>query len=564
MPSHVPADRPAAEPPAGDTVDALISQARRLRGGLDAVRRATLYTVEPGEPHGRWQRALLELAGHQLDDLDGHLAQLREVGPSPVTVRPTRTRESGTPPPRTAPGTHPGPHPEAHTHPRPYPCPRPHAHPEPAAHTADTADTADVADTADAANTPATPDPAAPTPDGTVPPPRPLPDSGPDSAEPQRSLLSRVGTAEWNLLTDQADWSAEFYEILGRAPDTEPLTLDELPAVAHLEDRARLTAMVTDCLVDGKPIDGEFRVLRPDGTARTVHMMGEPVLDVHGGTASMWAVLRDVSALRRSQRVLSETHDSLQRHRHVAQKTEHRLAVELQEAVLPAWRGSLQLPRSGSTALDLAGRYLPAGHPSLIGGDWYDALELPDGQVLLSVGDLGGHGVPVTSSVAVLLGALRGMAVTGARPGPLLGLLNHLVDDAAQPALGSALCCRYAPGTRTLTWAQAGHPAPLLFRGGTGWPLPVPDGVLLGTLSGAAYGQAEVELVPGDVLLLHTDGLVARRSGVDAQRELLALAPEFTAARCALECARRVVERFDGQGAVRDDDACVLVARVTA
>ena len=54
---------------------------------------------------------------------------------------------------------------------------------------------------------------------------------------------------------------------------------------------------------------------------------------------------------------------------------------------------------------------------TLIGGDWYDALQLPDGQTLLSVGDLTGHGVTATSGMAMLLGALRGMAVAGTRPG---------------------------------------------------------------------------------------------------------------------------------------------------
>lgn len=53
--------------------------------------------------------------------------------------------------------------------------------------------------------------------------------------------------------------------------------------------------------MDSKPIDGDFRIVRRDGTVRTVRMVGEPVLDSDGGTASMWAVLRDVSELRRSQ-----------------------------------------------------------------------------------------------------------------------------------------------------------------------------------------------------------------------------------------------------------------------
>ena len=57
----------------------------------------------------------------------------------------------------------------------------------------------------------------------------------------------------------------------------------------------------------------------------------------------------------------------------------------------------------------------PSSTSALIGGDWYDALELPDGETLLSVGDLTGHGVAVTSGMAMLLGAVRGMAMAGHR-----------------------------------------------------------------------------------------------------------------------------------------------------
>jgi serine phosphatase RsbU (regulator of sigma subunit) len=386
----------------------------------------------------------------------------------------------------------------------------------------------------------------------TAPGPRTVP------APPRRdSLLSRVGSAEWNLLTDEATWSGELYEILGRDPAAPPLTLDELPSLVLDEDRPELAAMVTDCLIDAKRIDGEFRIVLPDGGVRTVHMMGEPVLDADGGTASMWAVLRDVSELRRSQRTVSETRDSLRRQRHIAQ-TEHRLAVELQEAVLPPWGGPLRLPRQGPETLDLAAHYLPSSTSALIGGDWYDALELPGGESMLSVGDLTGHGVTVTSGMATLIGAVRGMAMAGTEPGKLMACLNQLLDATVQPALGSAVCCRYRPATRTLVWAQAGHPAPLLFRGGTGRVLAAPDGVLLGATSGAAYGQAEVTLEQGDLLLLYTDGLVPRQ----AVQRLLDLAPRFGTARTAQECVRTVVEEFGERE--RADDACVLVARVSS
>ncbi|WP_432166723.1 PP2C family protein-serine/threonine phosphatase [Streptomyces sp. bgisy031] len=474
MSPHVFADRPAAQPPEHGSVDALITQTRRLLGDVDAVRREAVS--DDGDPERRWQRALYELAVHQLSDLDKHLAQLRDGPPRPAMD--SRRHEAR--------------------------------------------------------------------------------DSAP--AEPQSgSLLSRVGSAEWNLLTDEASWSGELFQILGRSPAAPPLTLDELPSVVHTDDQAMLTRMVTDCLIEGKPIDGEFRILHADGTARTVHMMGEPVLDADGSTASMWAVLRDVSELRRTQRTVRETHDSLQRRRHIEQ-TEHRLAVELQEAVLPPWRGSLRFSQGAPHDLDVAARHLPSSTGELVGGDWYDALELPDGQTLLSVGGLTGHGVTVTSGVAMLLGALRGLAVTGTRPDELMGWLNQLTDTSVQPSLGSAVCCRYDPRSRTLTWAQAGHPAPLLFRDGVGRALTPPEGVLLGATPGATYGQAEESLRAGDLLLLHTDGLVPHRSGAAAANKLLDLAPRLAEAATAQDCVRTVFEEFATYE--RADEACGLVARI--
>ncbi|MFF7853343.1 SpoIIE family protein phosphatase [Streptomyces sp. NPDC007904] len=471
MPSHLSADRPA-QPPGGGGVDALISQTRRLKGELDAVRRGT--PADGSDPRDRWQRALYDLALHQLDDLDEHLAQLRD-GPLPATSA-------------TVPGAPPAPR--------------------------------------------------------------------------RGSLLSRVGSAEWNLLTDEVSWSGELYRILGRDPAAPPLTLDELPSLVLDADRPKLTAMVTDCLVDARPIDGEFRVVRPDGGVRTVHMMGEPVLGADGSTASMWAVLRDVSELRRCRGVVGETRDSLHHQRHAAAQTERRLAVELQEAVLPPWRGSLRLPHGGPRTLDLAAHHLPSQTSTLIGGQWYDALELPGGTTLLSVGDLTGQGVGAASGMAMLLGAVRGMAMTGTEPGPLLACLNRLLDATVQPALGSTVCLRYRPETRSVLWAQAGHPAPLLFRGGTGRVLDAPDGVLLGATSGASYGQAEETLEVGDLLLLYTDGLMPGHAGAAAVHRLLGLAPHFAGARTAQQCVRTVVREFGGTG--REDDACVLAARVAS
>lgn len=190
----------------------------------------------------------------------------------------------------------------------------------------------------------------------------------------------------------------------------------------------------------------------------------------------------------------------------------------------------------------------------------------------MSVGDLSGHGMAATSGMAMMLGALRGMAVAGTQPGQLLSWLDHLIDPTVQ--------C--GPRQRPLLPLPARDPhphlgtgrtpRPLLFRDGTGRALTPPEGVLLGATPGAPYGQAEETLQEGDVLVLHTGALVPRRpessrpgatgseAGSEAVRRLLGLAPDFDRAPTAQDCVRLVIEEF-GESA-RTDDARVLVVGI--
>lgn len=472
MPSPLSADRPSAQPPGHGTIDALVSQTRRLKGAVDAIRRDT--PDEGCDPWERRQRALNDLVRQHLDD------------PYP---RPAQPRDEPSAPPG---GNATGP---------------------PARHD---------------------------------------------------TLPGRAGSGEWNLLTDEVSWSSGLYRLLGRDPATPPLTLDELPSLVLEADRPALTTMVTGCLVDARPIDGEFRILRRDDAVRTLHMRGEPVLAADGSVVSMWAVLRDISDLRlRRQHSANEAPDALHQQQRGTAGTGLGPAADVQEAVPPPWRGSLRLPRGGPRALDVAAAHLPpSAHAPARAGDWYDARDLPDGTMLLSAGDLTGRGVTAACDVAMLLGAVRGMAMTGTAPGPLLTRLNRLLDAAAQPVLCGAVCLGYRPATRSLVWAQAGHPAPLLFRGGTGRALEAPHGALLGAASGSRYRQAEVTLEVGDLVLLHTGGPAPGHAGSRAVHRLLGLSLFFGGARTAQDCIHAVVREF-GNGE-HEGHAGVLVARVVS
>ncbi|WP_338320321.1 PP2C family protein-serine/threonine phosphatase [Streptomyces lonarensis] len=420
----------------------------------------------------------------------------------------------------------------------------------------------------------------------------------------------RTGSAEWSLLTDAVVWSDDLYAIFGRPVAEGPLTLDQLPSCLADEDQPRLAGAVTRCLVDGQPAACEFRVARPDGTRRTVRLAAEPVLDETGSTVAMWAVAQEVAergprpgpATAATRRPAAPAPDGppADRRRHdepgrpggqggpdgpggaapggraVGAATAAGPAPSLpREATATPWQSPPErrpdhgVPRS----LQLAARCLPADGEAA-GDRWHDWIDIGDGSTVLSVGDLSGSGPGDGCATAGLLGALRGIALTRARPATVLEHLNDLMDRGTQPALAGLVCCRYRADDGSLTWAQAGHPAPLLCREGSARLLPRPPGTLLGAIAGTVYGERVDRLHSGDTLVLHTDGLFPPeppgpdgRVGTARSSDpvLLTLAPRLAAAGDARQALEVLLERrreaARAGGAL--EDACVLVARVS-
>lgn len=184
---------------------------------------------------------------------------------------------------------------------------------------------------------------------------------------------------------------------------------------------------------------------------------------------------------------------------------ERTVTLELQRAILPLHDGPFDLP-----GLRAVVRYLPASQDSRVGGDWYITAEMPGGHVLLAIGDVGGHGLTAAAGMARLRGALAGLAITGSPPERLVGWLNDLVHHVGPEHTASVLAGYFDPPTRVLAWAQAGHPPPVLVRGQRATALRQPAGILLGAAR-SGYEAASLELLPGDLILLYSDGLIERR-----------------------------------------------------
>jgi serine phosphatase RsbU (regulator of sigma subunit) len=184
---------------------------------------------------------------------------------------------------------------------------------------------------------------------------------------------------------------------------------------------------------------------------------------------------------------------------------ERHVVLELQRAILPLHEEPFDLP-----GLRAVVRYLPSAADK-VGGDWYITAEMPGGHVLIAIGDVAGHGLAAAAGMARLRGALAGLSITGVPPARLVGWLNDLVRHVGPEHTASVITGYFDPASRVLTWAQAGHPPPILVRGSWARPLDPPDGILLGA-GEAGYGTATLPLTAGDMLLLYSDGLIERRT----------------------------------------------------
>jgi serine phosphatase RsbU (regulator of sigma subunit) len=320
----------------------------------------------------------------------------------------------------------------------------------------------------------------------------------------QVERLGNLGWGRWNLVTGESSWSDQVYAILGRDPALGPLLLDEVPSVVVPDDLPIAANAMSRLLRTGEPVDAEFRV-DAGGRERHVRIVAEPTLDADGRPVAFDGIVQDVTAARRAQRQMLTLHQQVRRHRDEFTR-EHQVATHLRDAVLPLPAEPLDLP-----GLRVTVRYLAAERWADVGGDWYQALELPGGDVLLAVGDVAGHGLATASSMAKLRYALTGAALADPDPAGVLRCLNTLLVGGADVTLASCVVARFDPRTRELVWAQAGHPAPLLVRDGDVRVLGRPRGMILGAVPGAPYDVLRTVLRQGDTLLLFTDGLVERR-----------------------------------------------------
>jgi serine phosphatase RsbU (regulator of sigma subunit) len=193
-------------------------------------------------------------------------------------------------------------------------------------------------------------------------------------------------------------------------------------------------------------------------------------------------------------------------HRHSQQA---QLAEALQRSLLT------DPPALGATAVVV--RYVPAAEAARVGGDWYDAFVQRAGSLVVVIGDVVGHDTAAAAAMGQLRGLLRGIAhYSGAGPAEVLRGLDEAIAQMHDETLATAAVARFecdGNGSRSLRWANAGHPPPMLLAAdGTVTVLGEEIGdLMLGVDATAVRKESVVHVPPGATVLLYTDGLVERR-----------------------------------------------------
>jgi PAS domain S-box-containing protein len=261
----------------------------------------------------------------------------------------------------------------------------------------------------------------------------------------------------------------------------------------HPDDSRRVLDTWYEALAMREPWSMEYRLRRYDGEFHWVVDRGVPRFSGQGEFLGYVGTATDIHERKQMEEALRRVYER-----------EHRVAETLQRSLLPE-----KLPQIEGVAL--AARYLPAGAGTAVGGDWYDAAELPDGRLALVVGDVVGHGLRAAAVMGQLRNAFRAYAIVESSPSEILARLNRLAMSSDEGVMATLLYLALDRDTGEVSYASAGHPPALLLtpegtqylEGGRSMPV--------GAAEIATFREERTTLPLDSTLLLYTDGLVEQR-----------------------------------------------------
>ena len=263
--------------------------------------------------------------------------------------------------------------------------------------------------------------------------------------------------------------------------------------------------------------------------------------------------------IERALRHLEEWRNALSsRDKLVALENELGIAGRIQQGILPT-----EFPEEPE--FQAFGSMEPARD---VGGDFFDVIRLGNDRVGFAVADVSGKGVSAALFMMASRTLLKGAAIGVGEPGPVLSEVNHLLSERNDTMMFvTVVYAVYDPITGGLTYANGGHPPPLVIhKDGSSSLLPLTDGVMLGIIPDAQFKEKVVTLSPGDTIFFYTDGVTEAMNerdeefGVDRLRDIAGSSGPRSPKDFNLSVMAAIKE-FAGMAPQFDDITCLTLHR---
>ncbi|MEP6697038.1 MAG: GAF domain-containing SpoIIE family protein phosphatase [Pseudonocardiales bacterium] len=355
------------------------------------------------------------------------------------------------------------------------------------------------------------------------------------SAAPEPAAPARSTGSDLDLDIAPNDPLIAYCQQVAGAVDVEGLDLDS-PALRQLKESG--AKLVVPLVTQGELIG--LLSLGARLSEREYSRDDRQLLDTLAGYA---APAVRVGQLVREQEAELVTRERIEQELRVAQLIQQQfLPKELPD--LPSWH--------------IAAFYRPA---RTVGGDFYDFIDLPDGRVLMVVGDVTDKGVPAALVMASTHSILRASAARLISPGAVLQHANDvLYDDIPAHMFVTCLAVVLDPLTGRITYANAGHDLPYV-RTQEGVTELRARGMPLGLMPGMAYEEKTATLRSGETMLLHSDGL-AEAHAPDREMfgfpRLMKLVETDVGGQELIDVILAEHARFIGPGAEQEDDITMV------
>ncbi len=260
--------------------------------------------------------------------------------------------------------------------------------------------------------------------------------------------------------------------------------------------------------VDGFQVMDRLKEIDPDGYLPILVLTAEPqykLRALQAGAKDFLSKPLDLAEVLARVRNMLEVRLLHLKTKHMYE-AEKRVADKLQGAFA-------QRPLPALPALSLSASYVPATEDTLVGGDWYDAIELPSHRIFFAIGDVAGHGI----DAAITMNRTRYALVSSAwrEPNPAVVLRNVNQELLREDAPMVTAVAGFADATTyEIAYSCAGHPPPVLLEPGSPPRLLEIGGPPLNVFESSEYTTFRIQTVPGALLVLYTDGAIEHSKNI--------------------------------------------------